>query len=796
MQLSPTLPSASLFRQRPFWMAVLTSTILTLAVISAWVLLNDVQRRNVESLADHRNHTIEVLIRQDLSTRITAIEMLAQHWMASDGTPPLIWKEEAFQYLTRIPGIQAIEWADATQHLQWVVPQEGNESGESQHVPPNAPFHIGLSELGEHAKPSISHPFECVPGSLSIRVYVPVTREEKFDGVMVGILSLKPLLNAVLTGPKSAEFQSQVFLATQRINGHTDGDDAAHEQWSNHHEFEAFGLQWLTKLAPTDELIAASRLRGLPLTLILGLILSVLFGLVVGQWLASRARSNQLKALTDQLSTLMQNLPGMVYCTLNHRDPWPMQFVSEGCKTLCGYEQRDFEENQLMWRELIHPDDREQAITTVRNAFEHEENFEVLYRICTKGGMEKWVLERGRRAYSPSNRQYDLVGFISDITELKLSELRIAQEQAYSKAIVDTALEAVITINTDGTIDSFNHAAESMFNYSLEEVLGKNVRLLMPQPFRDEHDQYIRHYLDTDEARIIGTGRRVNGQREDGSVFPIHLSISEIQDQNTRMFVALIRDISQEKVAADQARLQREQLAHVDRLHLLGEMATGIAHEINQPLTSISLFAQAGKRFLDIGAFERLPNILDKLIQHALRAGSIIEQMQLMTRQRESKKTLIDCNSLIGEIRQLAEAEARIHDINIKVDISKDLPRVFVDEIQIQQVALNLLRNGMEAMRSIECRNGDTIQLLARLRKDGDVVIKVIDSGSGVSPDIAAKLFTPFSTTKDSGMGMGLSISRTIVVAHGGQLDLVNNEAGGAEFSFNLPAAKQGEKDE
>jgi two-component system sensor kinase FixL len=284
----------------------------------------------------------------------------------------------------------------------------------------------------------------------------------------------------------------------------------------------------------------------------------------------------------------------------------------------------------------------------------------------------------------------------------------------------------------------------------------------------------------------------VNAQREDGSVFPIHLFVSEVPNHPTRKFVALIRDISLQRAAEREARQHREQLAHVDRLNMLGEMATGIAHEINQPLTAISLFAQAGKRLLDAGNQGRLPDIFDKLSQHSQRAGAVIERMQAMARQRESVKETVDCNALVEEVVKLAEAEARIRDISIDVEADDELPPVVVDTVQIQQVVLNLLRNGMEAMRSVDCRNGSTIRLQTRRRHDGDIEVAVIDDGCGVSERVAEKIFAPFSTTKESGMGMGLSISRAIITAHGGRLEFHNNDTDGATFSFTLPATQQG----
>ena len=370
------------------------------------------------------------------------------------------------------------------------------------------------------------------------------------------------------------------------------------------------------------------------------------------------------------------------------------------------------------------------------------------------------------------------------------SDDALADALEFSAAVVDSAVEAIITIDADGCIETFNRSAQRMFGYSHAEVLGRTINALMPEPYRSEHDGYIARYIETGEPKIIGTGREVRAQRKDGTVFPIHLSVSEIHARGMRKFVGLIRDISQQRAAERAANEHLEQLAHVDRLNMLGEMATGIAHEINQPLTAISLFSQAGRRLLESGQVDRLPEIFDKLSQHAERAGSIIERMQTMAKRGESARAIVDLNALIEEVVELAEAEARMRDIDIAIDAAPELPAVDVDAVQIQQVALNLLRNGMEAMRSIDCARGATIRVVTRSKNNGDLEVAVVDSGCGVADDVADQLFTPFSTTKDTGMGMGLSLSRTIVIAHGGQLSFRNNGDGGATFWFTLPPAR------
>ena len=257
-----------------------------------------------------------------------------------------------------------------------------------------------------------------------------------------------------------------------------------------------------------------------------------------------------------------------------------------------------------------------------------------------------------------------------------------------------------------------------------------------------------------------------------------------------------ISDISEQRAAQNEARQHRENLAHVDRLNMLGEMATGIAHEINQPLTAISLFVQAGGRLLDAKKLDRMPEIFDKLNQHAHRASAVIERMQTMARRRESAKELIDCNVLVCDVAKLAEAEARFRDMTIEVDTESELPSVSVDAVQVQQVALNLLRNAMESMQSVGSRDGNVIKLQTRLGGDGNIEVSVIDQGDGVAGEVEESIFAPFSTTKKSGMGMGLSISRAIIIAHGGRLDFRNNENCGATFFFTLPPVDQENQNE
>jgi len=288
------------------------------------------------------------------------------------------------------------------------------------------------------------------------------------------------------------------------------------------------------------------------------------------------------------------------------------------------------------------------------------------------------------------------------------------------------------------------------------------------------------------EYRITDTDGKVRWMWERGRAVK-----SEVDHQ--MHLEGFVTDITEQRAAESEAREHREHLAHADRLNMMGEMATGIAHEINQPLSAISILVQAGDHLIRTERYERLAEILEKLVRHAHRASAVIDRMQQMAKRHESVKETIDCDELIRDVTRLAEAEARVRVIEIEIDAQARLPVVSVDAVQIQQVLLNLLRNGMEAMQSIACRKGNTIGIRTRLSDDGGVEIAVIDRGSGVPEDVAEMLFSPFATTKESGMGMGLSISRAIVTAHGGNLNFRNNSDGGATFFFTLPPAEQGD---
>lgn len=354
--------------------------------------------------------------------------------------------------------------------------------------------------------------------------------------------------------------------------------------------------------------------------------------------------------------------------------------------------------------------------------------------------------------------------------------------------LLDAAVDAIITIDAQGRMQSVNSATAEMFGYARSDMVGQPIELLIPEPHRTQHQQYIDRYLQTGEARIIGIGRELLAQRADGSVFPMSLAINEILRGSEHYFAGIIRDLTEQKAAQRAVSEQRDRLAHVGRLNTMGEMTASIAHEINQPLTAISMYAQASLRLLEQPDLdlEKMRNALDKLNTQALRAGAVIERIQRFVSNEEGQRELVDLTRLVKELEQLIASDARLHSIVLEFKFADDLPQVSCDPIQIQQVAINLIRNSIDAIEGCNAQHGNHITVSIQ-RSERHAVLQVHDCGGGISAAEQDKIFSSFHTTKSAGMGMGLSICRSIAEAHGGNLTFSNNDQNGCTFELRLP---------
>ncbi len=365
----------------------------------------------------------------------------------------------------------------------------------------------------------------------------------------------------------------------------------------------------------------------------------------------------------------------------------------------------------------------------------------------------------------------------------------VAREN-HLRSILATVPDAMVVINEAGLIQSFSKTAERLFGYSADEVVGRNVKMLMPEPYRENHDSYLERYHRTGERRIIGIGRVVVGERKDGSTFPMELSVGEMQaGSGGRFFTGFVRDLTERQTTEQRLHELQGELVHISRLTALGEMSSALAHELNQPLSAIANYLNGAQRLLQrpgVDNSEKVREALAKAVEQALRCGDIIRRLREFVARGETEKHVESVAKLVEEASALALVGARQLGVRVVFDLNKRADLVLVDKVQIQQVVLNLIRNAVEALAGCERRE---LTIASAPAAGGLVQISIIDTGPGIAPEVAERLFQPFVTTKESGMGVGLSICRTIVEAQGGQIWTEPNPGGGTVFRLTVPKA-------
>ena len=385
------------------------------------------------------------------------------------------------------------------------------------------------------------------------------------------------------------------------------------------------------------------------------------------------------------------------------------------------------------------------------------------------------------------------VGIIHDISERKRHEQALRDSEARVRAVVDTAVDGVILIDAKGRVLMFNPACETLFGYSAAEVIGQNVKMLMPPPFRGEHDHYLENYRSTGRRKIIGVGREVTGRRKDATTFPMHLSVGEATHGGETTFVGIVHDLTERTRAEAHVRELTAELVHTSRLSAMGQLSSSIAHELNQPLTAVMNYAEAARQML-VAMPETPPKIaefLQKAVSQAERAGQIMRRLRSFVEKGPAERSAESLSRIVEEASILASTGARLDGIEVTFELAAGLPPVEIDKIQIQQVVVNLVRNAVEVLRQAPQRR---LAIRTEAAEPGQQQVSISDSGPGITPEIAAQLFKPFVTTKKDGMGIGLSISQSIVEAHGGRLWTEPNPGGGTIFRFTVPESAAGDE--
>jgi PAS domain S-box-containing protein len=460
-------------------------------------------------------------------------------------------------------------------------------------------------------------------------------------------------------------------------------------------------------------------------------------------------------------------------------------------RNMLGY--TDLELHQLRQIDVTFEEDRELNLELIEEVWQGKrQHFQIEKRYRRKDGTLVWARNNVSLVPGTGGVAPFLFTIVEDITQRKEEESeRRYIEQRY-RVMVETASDAVVCMDENGAILLANPATARVFGYQPAELSGKPLTVLMPEFLRKMHDDGLRRYLATGRRHINWQGTELTGLRKNGQEFPVEISFGEVTTDGHRIFTGFVRDISERKQAEElRASLQATQveLARVSRLTTMGELTASIAHEVNQPLTAVTNNANACLRLLARGNLEPedLRRALEEIVADGTRASAVIARIRAFIKKTPAERKELDINDVIQEVLALARRELSENRVLLELQLTKALPLVLTDRVQLQQVLLNLIMNAIEAMTAVTDRR-PMLCVQSQVDESGDVMVMVRDSGTGLGSE-GDRVFSPFFTTKANGMGMGLPISRSLVESHGGRLWATPNSPYGAIFSLTLPAA-------
>jgi PAS domain S-box-containing protein len=442
--------------------------------------------------------------------------------------------------------------------------------------------------------------------------------------------------------------------------------------------------------------------------------------------------------------------------------------------------------NDLLAR--IHPEDRTRVITDVESAQIAGVRFEGEFRTTLPEGAERWVVARGKTVKNGLGKRR--MGVVLDITERKRAEESLRESEERFRMMANSAPVMIWMSGTDELYTFFNKGWLDFTGRTLERELENG---WVQGVHAEDLDRCLEVYHQSFDAQREFT-MEYRLRRYDGEYrWVLDRGAPRIESDGTFLgYIGSCIDITERKQAETESIMHRQELAHVTRVSTMGELAASLAHELNQPLTAILSNAQAAQRFLSGKAsdVEEVREILSDIVEDNKRAGEVIRRMRALVKKEEFEFSSLDLGEIIQEIVTLVHSDAVLRNVGIRLDVDRNLPQTMGDKIQLQQVLLNLLLNAFDAMTDCPA---DEREVLVRTELDGRNMIRtsVSDCGTGLTSDRLDKIFEPFFTTKRDGLGMGLSISRSIIEAHGGRLWAENNQSSGATFSFTLPVPKR-----